>query len=200
MRERGTLVVSIALCGGLAIGSYWFAQQARLSDVVSRQLGHDIDYSANDITLTRMDKTGRALYTIDAKTLIHYYDDDSGELTEPRVVGSKVDHPEMHLRAQRAHTSNDGQEVRMYGNVVMNRAAFQAAPAMVARSEYMLAYPDVERVTTDQPVEIIRGPSNIHATGMQYDNATQQSRFGGTPAARMRTEIAPRTAPSPARR
>jgi lipopolysaccharide export system protein LptC len=201
MRDRGTLVVSIALCGGLAIGSYWFAQQARLSDPVPRALGHEIDYSAKDITLTRMDKTtGLALYTIDATSLVHYYDDDTGDLTEPRIVGSKRGRPEMRIRAERGHTTADGEEVRLYGNVVVNRAAFATAPPMIAKSEYMLAHPDREVVETDQPVEIIRGGSNVHATGMQYDNVTQQTRFGGTDSARMRTEIAPRSirsAPSP---
>jgi lipopolysaccharide export system protein LptC len=192
MRDRGTLVVSIALCGGLALGSYWFAQQARLTDVAPRTIGHEIDYSAKDITLTRMDKAGRALYTIDAKSLVHYYDDDSGDLSEPRIVGSKLGRPEMRVRAERGHTTADGEEVRLYGNVVINRAAFATAPAMIAKSEYMLAHPDREFVETDQPVEIVRGGSNVHATGMQYDNVTQQTRFGGPESARMRTEIAPR--------
>jgi lipopolysaccharide export system protein LptC len=182
----------VTLCGGLAFGSYWLAQQARLTDVASRVLGHEVDYTASDITLTRMDKTGRALYTIDAKSLVHYYDDDSGDLAEPHVIGSKADRPEMRLRANRGHTTTDGQEIRLYGNVVLDRNAWRNSPPMNARSEYMLAYPDREVVSTDQPVDITRGGSSIKASAMQYDNATQRADFQSSPSTRYHEVIAPR--------
>jgi lipopolysaccharide export system protein LptC len=192
VRERATLVLSVTLCGGLAFGSYWLAQQARLTDVASRVLGHEIDYTASDITLTRMDKTGRALYTIDAKSLVHYYDDDSGDLAEPHFVGSKANRPEMRLRAERGHTTSDGEEVRLYGKVVLDRNAWINSPSMNARSEYMLAYPDREVVSTDQPVDIRRGGSSIRASAMHYDNATQRAEFQSSASTRYHEVIAPR--------
>ncbi len=200
MRERGTLVLSALLCGGLAIGSYWVAQQARLSDVPSRKLGHDVDYTADDITLTRMDANGRAEYTIDATKLVHYLDDDTGELTQPRMEGSKPNRPEMRVRADLGRTTSDGEAVRLFGNVVVTRDPWRDAPAMVAKSAYMLAYPDREVVETDQPIDIVRGGSSLDASSMHYDNATQRLKADGGEAGRTRTVIephhAPRTSPS----
>ncbi len=178
MRERGTLLLSVVLLGGLAAGSYWLAEQARLGDLPTRALGHDIDYTAEDITLTRMDETGRAQYVVDAKKLVHYYDDDTGELTLPHLVGSKVDRPEMRLRADRGVASDDNQEVRLYGNVVMNREPWRNAASMVAKGSYMLVYPEREVLSTDQPVSIIQGGSTMEANAMHYDNGTRQVRFG----------------------
>ena len=199
MRERGTLVLSVLLSGGMAIGSYWLAQQARLTDVETHKPGHDIDYTANDITLTRMDETGRAQYVIDATKLIHYLDDDTGELTRPRMVGSKINRPEMTVRAETGKTAGDGQEVRLFGNVVLTRAPWRNVAALVAKSDYMLAYPEREVVETDRPISIVRGNSSVDAQSMHYDNATQRVNFDGGKGGRVREVLAPRNVrmPSP---
>ncbi len=197
MRERSTLLLSVLLSGGMAIGSYWLAQQARLTDVETHKPGHDIDYTANDITLTRMDETGRAQYVIDATRLIHYLDDDTGELTQPRIVGSKIDRPEMHLRADLGKTTGDGQEVRLYGNVVLTRAPWQHVAELVAKSDYMLVFPDREVAETDRPISIVRGNSSVEAHAMHYDNATQRVEFEGGKGGRVREVLEPRTVRTP---
>lgn len=194
MRERGTLVLSVALLGGLAVGSYWFAQQARLSDVPARKPGHDVDYRAEGIALTRMDETGRAQYVIDAAKLIHYADDDSGELTQPRLVGAKVDRPEMRVRADLGKTTRDGEEVRLYGNVVLVRQPWKGAPELVARGPYMLALPDREILESDQPIDVVQGGSRVTANGMQYDNGARSLHLEGGQGGRVRAVLEPRTA------
>lgn len=192
MRDRGTLVLSVVLIGGLAIGSYWLAQQARLSDPVARQPGHDIDYTADQITLTRMDETGRAQYVVDATKLIHFADDDSAELTRPKMIGAKIGRPEMRVRADLGKTTSEGQEVRLYGNVVLVRQPWKGAPELVAKGPYMLAFPEREVVTTDQPIDVVQGGSRVDANAMQYDNGTQALQLDGGKGGRIREIIEPR--------
>ena len=195
MRERGTLVVSLALLAGLATGSYWFAERARLSDPTTRTLGHEIDYTAGNITMTRMDATGRGQYTIDADHLVHYADDDTGEFTQPRVVGARADRPQMHVRADRGTTTSDGEEVRLYDNVVFNRAAWRGAAPMVAKGPYMLLNPELETLTTDQPIDVVQGGSHVTANRMHYDNAVRRLEYdGGGNGGRTRTVMEPRAA------
>ena len=193
MRERGTLVISIALLSGLAVGSYWLAEQARLSDATPKNRGHDIDYTASDISLTRMDDKGRAQYVIDAKKLVHYADDDSGELTQPRLAGAKADRPEMRVRADLGKTTAEGEEVRFYGNVVLNRAPWQGAPELVAKGPYMLALPEQEILKTDQPIAVTQGGSHVTANGMQYDNGYRKLQLDGGKGGRVRAVIEPRS-------
>ena len=194
MRDRGTLVLSVLLTGGLAIGSYWLAQQARLSDPVARQLGHDIDYTADEITLTRMDETGRAQYVVDAKKLIHFADDDSAELTQPRMVGAKIDRPEMRVRADLGKTTSEGEEVRLYGNVVLVRQPWKGAPELVAKGPYMLAFPEREVISTDRAIDVTQGGSRVMANAMQYDNGTRALQLDGGKGGRIRETIEPRSA------
>jgi lipopolysaccharide export system protein LptC len=193
MRERGTLVMSLVLLGGLAAGSYWLAERARLTDVVPRKVGHDVDYSADKITLTRMDETGRAQYVIDAQALIHYADDDSGELTQPRLIGAKRDRPEMRVRADLGKTTSEGEEVRLYGNVVLTRAPWNGAAQLVARGPYMLALPEQEILSSDQPVDVTQGGSRVTANAMQYDNGYQSWKLDGGQGGRIRAVIEARS-------
>ena len=194
MRDRGTLVLSVLLIGGLAVGSYWLAQQARLSDVVPRKVGHDVDYTATGITLTRMDERGVAQYVVDAARLVHYADDDTGELTQPRLVGAKADRPEMRVRADLGKTTGDGEEIRLYGNVVLRRQPWKAAQELVATGPYMLAYPDRELLSSDQPVEVTQGGSQVNANAMQYDNGHRLLQLDGGPGGRIRAVIEARSA------
>ena len=193
MRERGTLFLSLALLSGLAVGSYWLAEKARRSDPAPKSHGHDIDYTASDITLTRMDDKGRAQYVIDAKQLLHYADDDSGELTAPRLVGAKAGRPEMRVRADLGKTTSEGEEVRLYGNVVLIRAPWQGAPELVAKGPYMLALPEQEILKTDQSVDVTQGGSRITANGMQYDNGFRKLQLDGGKGGRVHAVIEPRS-------
>ncbi len=193
MRERGTLFLSLALLSGLAVGSYWLAEQARLTDPAPKSQGHDIDYTANDITLTRMDDTGRAQYVIDAKKLIHYADDDSGELTQPRLAGAKAGRPEMRVRADLGKTTSEGEEVRLYGNVVLTRAPWGGAAELVAKGPYMLALPEQEMLKTDQTVDVKQGGSHVTANGMQYDNGFRKLQLDGGKSGRVHAVIEPRS-------
>lgn len=196
MRDGATLILSLGLLAGLAAGSYWLAEQARLSDPVVRPKGHDIDYTASDITLTRMDETGRAQYVIDAKQLVHYADDDSGDLTLPRLVGAKAGRPEMRVRADRGKTLADGQQVELFGNVVLNRAKWGTGSELIAKGPYMLALPEQEILKSDQPVDVVQGASRVTANGMQYDNGYRKLDLDGGKEGRIRVVIEPRNARS----
>ncbi len=197
MRDGATLLLSLGLLAGLAAGSYWVAEQARLSDPVVRPKGHDVDYTASDITLTRMDETGRAQYVIDAKKLVHYADDDSGDLTQPRLVGAKIGRPELRVRADRGKTLSDGQQVELFGNVVLNRAKWGTASELIAKGPYMLALPEQEILKSDQPVDVVQGASRVTANGMQYDNAYRKLDLDGGKDGRIRVVIEPRSRGAP---
>ena len=179
MRNRGTLFISLSLLGGLAAGSWWLAEQARRSDTIPKAIAHDIDYYADRITLTRMDERGLPQYVIDSDRLVHFADDDSGELTQLRMLGKKAERPEMRVRADRGKTSSDGQEVRLFGNVVMRRAAAQGTPELIARGPYLLVLPEREIASTDQPIEVTQAGSRITANAMQYDNGLRTMGLDG---------------------
>jgi lipopolysaccharide export system protein LptC len=84
--------------------------------------------------------------------------------------------------------------VRLFGNAVVTREPWRGAAEMVAKSNYLQAWPDREVVETDQPIEIVRGGSRVNANAMQYDNATQKIYFDGGKGGRVREVLEPRAA------
>ena len=194
MRNRGTLVISLALLSGLATGSWWLAEEARRSDATPKAIAHDIDYYSDKITLTRMDERGLAQYVVDSDRLVHFADDDSAELTQVHMVGKKPDRPEMRVRADRGKTTGDGQEVRLFGNVMMKRAATDGTPELVAKGPYLLVLPEREIASSDQPIEVTQAGSRIIANGMQYDNGFRTLGLDGGKGGRVHAVIEPRSA------
>jgi LPS export ABC transporter protein LptC len=69
--------------------------------------------------------------------------------------------------------------VHMLGSVLLTRAATANEPALRLSTEYLLALPDRDRFSTDQPVEMQRGPSTINAQSMVYDNIARVIDFQG---------------------
>src|SRR5271170_7301499 len=106
MRERGTLISSLVLLGSLAAGSYWLAVRARLGDAQARPRAHEIDYFAENFTLTRMDDKGSALYAVASQKMSHYADDDSTVLDQPEITSVRPNQPTVHMRADRGNVTS----------------------------------------------------------------------------------------------
>jgi len=70
MRDRATLITSLVLLSGLAAGSYWLAERARLGDAKHDQIGHVPDYFVERFSQIRIDEKGFPLYTVDARPLL----------------------------------------------------------------------------------------------------------------------------------
>jgi LPS export ABC transporter protein LptC len=71
--------------------------------------------------------------------------------------------------------------VHLHGNVASTRAAHAAVPALRVDTSYLLALPDLDRYSTDQPVAVQRGGARISAQeGMQIDNVARTAQFMGS--------------------
>jgi LPS export ABC transporter protein LptC len=68
----------------------------------------------------------------------------------------------------------------MMGSVLLTRAAAGNEPALRLSTEYLLALPDLDRFSTDKPVEMERGDSTIKAQSMLFDNVTRTIDFQGS--------------------
>ena len=67
-----------------------------------------------------------------------------------------------------AYFFDDAEQVVPYGE-----------PALRLSTEYLLALPDLDRFSTDKPVEMERGTSTIKAQSMVYDNIARRIDFQG---------------------
>ena len=178
MRDRITAIIAILLLAGLAGVTYWFSQVGRYGNLANPVSREGPDFVVNGVALTQFDALGRATNKLFAEKMTHYAADDRAEMQRPRYVSLRPDQPQLEARAQQALVTGSGERVTLTGNVIITRAPGpDGEPPMRLITEKLIALPDVEQYTTDQPVEMDRGASVIHSVGMDYDNIKRTVKF-----------------------
>ena len=180
MRERLTSLIAIVLLAVVTATSYWYARVLKMPKAAIAAAPGTPDFEAEKLVITQFDAQGRARHKLFAERLLHYGDTDNVDLALPRLVSLRPDEPQFEVRAERGQVENAGEKVHLHGKVDLRRAASEEAPAMRARTEYLLAIPDADRYSTDKPVEVERGSSRIVADGgMLIDNIARTAQFVG---------------------
>jgi lipopolysaccharide export system protein LptC len=176
MRDRIASVIAIALLALVAAISYWYSRSLQ-SEAPAERAHPSIDADAAQVTLVQFDSVGRAKYKLFAQRMTHYVQNDDADLLNPRLVSLRPDEPRVEAVAQVAHLENDGERIRLSGDVVLTRALPQGRPPLRVRTQMLLALPDQDRYWTDQPVVVDRGADSILARGMVLDNIAQRVEF-----------------------
>jgi lipopolysaccharide export system protein LptC len=187
MREKIAPLIAILLLIVVTATSYWYAQSLRLPRATTVPGPGTPDFVAEHIVITQFDEVGRARHKLFAERLSHFPDTDDLLLASPRLVSLRPDQPQLDARAQRARVENAGEKVHLTGSVIVTRAALDGEPALRMTTEYLLALPDLDRFSTDRPVEVERGTSTIQAQAASYDNIARQLEFRGA----VRAQFAP---------
>ncbi len=178
MRDRITAIVAILLLATLAGVTYWFSQSGRYGSLAAPVSRGGPDFVVNGVTLTDFDASGRATNRLFAEKMTHYAADDRAELQRPHYVSLRPDQPQLEARAQKALVEGGGERVTLTGNVVLTRAPGEKGEApMRLLTEKLVALPDLERYSTDAPVEMDQGGSVIQSVGMDYDNLKRVVKF-----------------------
>jgi len=121
---------------------------------------------------------------------VHYPDDDTTELFSPRVVQAKPHEPRFSVRAERGQLSRDGDEIFLYGDVVLVRDASAEGPEARMTTEFLHVLRDRALVRTDREVKIVEGRRSLTGRGMEYNNASRELL--------LRSDVVARFTPDPA--
>lgn len=180
MRDKLTLLIAIVLLAGVTATSYWYARSLRLPAGVALVRPGTPDFEADKIVITQFDNEGRAKNKLFAERMLHFGETDDVELLRPRLLSLRPDQPQVEVRAERGRVENAGEKVHLHGQVVVTRAAHAEVPALRVDTTYLLALPDLDRYSTDQPVAVERGAARISAQqGMLIDNIARTAQFNG---------------------
>lgn len=154
--------------------TYWLRLATEMPD--PRRDGkhrHDPDYIVQDGTLRKFDATGALKYTLKAKEIVHFPDDDSTDMKLPHLIYLHPQKPVMTMNADYGHMSRDGEQVDLYDNVRLHRAATAKDPETIGTTRQLTILPDDEKAYTREPVLITQGQSVIKGVGLQVDNRLQ---------------------------
>lgn len=152
----------------------WLNQSARgPSPVQEGALRRAPDYMIENFSAVRMDHDGVTRHVLFAKRMLHYPDDDTTDLDQPRFINTEPGKPQMQVDADEAKMSGNGEDIYLTGNVKVLRSAGKGRGETTMTTSFLHLIPDDGIAKTDKPVVITEANAIINAVGMEVSNRTQ---------------------------
>jgi len=179
--DRLSIYLPVLLMGLLALGTWWLVRNAphASEDRPASALRHEPDYEMTNFSVKSFDALGRLQSEVRGEVGRHYPDTDTLEIEAVRLHSLSANGRLVRATADRALSNADGSEVQLHGNAVVVReiqgqgAGAARPPALEFRGEFLHAWPKQERVSSNQPVTLMRGKDRFTADSMEYDNLEQ---------------------------
>ncbi len=182
----------LALLVMLAAATFWLNKVVQppttVEDNGSRR---NPDYILEGLSITRTDHDGIARYTLFAKKMLHYPNNDS----TPPVLGISQEqsaasipatvqpqaNPEklpMQIKADKVELYGSNDDIYLSGNVTLLRGASNGSSKKTTIvTSFLHVIPDDDIAKTDKPVTITEGNTTINAVGMELNNHTRITRL-----------------------
>jgi lipopolysaccharide export system protein LptC len=196
--ERMSVYLPVILMGFIALGTYWLARNTPTAGPTQTpvQATHEPDSFMRRFSVKSFDASGRLKNEIHGVEARHYPDTDTVEIDQPRMRSVGQDGDVTVATAKLAVSNADGSEVQLIGDAVVTRDAApetggKPKPRLEIRSEYLHVYVNAERVTSNKPVQILRGDDHLAGDSMTFDNVTDVLEMSG----HVRGTVMPRSGP-----
>ncbi|HUR90415.1 MAG TPA: LPS export ABC transporter periplasmic protein LptC [Ramlibacter sp.] len=184
--ERLSVYLPVILMGLIALGTYWLARNTPNVGPAQSQSKptHEPDSYMRRFSVKSFDASGRLKNEIFGVEARHYPDTDTVEIDHPRMRAIGADGDVTVATAKRAISNSDASEVQLLGDAVVTRQAApegspRPKPRLEIHSEYLHVFVNTERVTSNKPVEILRGHDRLSADSMTFSNATDVLEMSG---------------------
>jgi lipopolysaccharide export system protein LptC len=153
----------------LALLTFWLDRTVREEEAHPSLRRHDPDYIVENFRVLNYNQSGAVESSLTARKMLHYPDDDSTELAQPHLIETKTGQPRTDVSATRGVLSQDGEEVFLYDNVVLEREATDARSAMRVETSELQYARSRSIARSERDVRIIEDRQVISGRGMEYD-------------------------------
>jgi lipopolysaccharide export system protein LptC len=187
VRFSAARLFPLGLMLALALLTFYLERAVREEDPPTALRRHDPDYLVSGFTTTTYNRDGAVETVMSAQKMVHYPDDDTTELLLPRVVQAKPHQPRFSVRAERGQISRDGDEIFLFGDVLLVREASAGRPEARMTTDFLHVLRDRSLVRTDRAVKIVEGNRVLSGRGMEYNNVSRELH--------LRSEVVARFAP-----
>jgi len=172
VRPTGWLpLAALALLVGLTL---WLNQLVQAP--VARADGatrHDPDLIVENFEGQKLAPDGTVQYTLAARKMVHYPDDDSALLEAVKLEAFEPGQPKMTMTADRGRLEQKGERVLAEGNVVIVREADSKTEKSRITTDRLLVLPDDGIARTKSMVTLDSASSHATGTGMELNNQTR---------------------------
>ena len=174
MRFSASRLFPLALMFSLALLTFYLERAARVEEQHPSLRRHDPDYRVANFTTTTYGRDGAAEAMLSAAQMVHFPDDDTTELTAPRIVHAKQPGARFTVSADRGVLSRGGDEVFLYDNVVLVREADARRPLARMTTSFLHILQERALVRTDREVLIVEDRRSLSGRGMEYRGDTSE--------------------------
>ena len=186
--QRYTAWFPAVLLAALAALTFWLDRQMNPTIYVADgKARHDPDYIVENLSATSSGPKGLPRYTLTARRMVHYPDDDTTYLEAPKLVHFSNASALVTLTSKTAKLSADGEHAYLHDDVLLVRSSYAGKEELRVETSYLHVIPDQDIAKTDQPVKITDPSTRITSVGLEFNNQTRilklHSRVRGTYAA-----------------
>jgi lipopolysaccharide export system protein LptC len=190
-----------------ALGTWWLVRSApRIAEAAGQAaVSPEPDYFMRDFSVRTFQPDGHLKSELKGIEGQHFPVDDTLAVTQPRMRSyDEQGHPTV-ASARRGVSNADASQIKLYGDArvvrePITKADGQVVPRLEFRGEFLHAFVDEERVSSDQPVELRRGADVFTGDVFDYSDKSGVAHLQG----RVRGVLQPRgpaappaSAPSP---
>jgi lipopolysaccharide export system protein LptC len=168
VRWSATKLLPILLMFSLALLTFFLERTVREEERDPSQRRHDADYVITNFTTTTYNSDGVADSIMSAARMIHYPDDDSTELVEPRLEENRPAEARTTVSAERGTLARESDDIFLYDNVVLVREAGKDQPEARMRTSFLHLVRDRSLARTDREVVFEEPNRSLEGRGMEY--------------------------------
>ena len=140
-------------------------------------LRHDPDLMVENFNARKLDENGQVLYTLAARKMVHYPDDDSALLESVTLEAFEPRQPKMTVTADHGRLEQGGDRVLIEGNVLVVREADDKGGQARLTTDKLLVLPDVGIARTSSDVVLENPSGRADARGFELDNRARTLRL-----------------------
>jgi lipopolysaccharide export system protein LptC len=161
-------LAALALLVGLTL---WLNQLVQAPEGrADGSMRHDPDLIVERFDARKLGEDGRVLYTLVARKMVHYPDDDSALLDRVTVEAFEPRQPKMTITADHGKLEQGGERVLVEGNVVITRDGDNKTEPARLMTDKLLVLPDEGIARTTSQVRMERGTARAVSEGLEVDN------------------------------
>ncbi len=184
--DRFLLYLPVSFMGLLALGTYWLVRNTPAPSVPAapHAVSHSPDYFMQEFSVRTFDAGGRIRSELQGDKARHYLDTQWLEVDNIRIRSFDRQGRLTTASARRGLANEDISEVQLFGDAVLVREANatlqgSAAQRTEFRGEFLHIFAKTEKITSNQPVQLLRGNDSFSADSLHFDNVEQQLQLHG---------------------
>ncbi len=192
--DWASIYLPLVIMATLALGTYWLARNSPeiTEPNAPKAAGHEVDYFMRKFNVKSFNEKGQLKSEVSGVEARHYADTDTLEIDQARIQSLSDSGRLVVSTANRALSNADVSQVQLLGNARVVREAAQGAngqavPRLEFQGEFLHAYVNEERVTSNKPVVLIRGGDQFTAETFSYDSLSGVADLKG----RVRAQLMP---------